>query len=144
MSTSNFGRLQLCNKYWSFWLEEEDEFVFDDTRINVLSELKKKDYFWETIKDWYDKYRIVWYYNVEYYNKIGKYWDSNEYYIIIEYGYYDGARFDIIPNYDKWYNYIYINKTYEKKRKKIIEDIEKVFTNYCVPLVRVGSFYQNA
>lgn len=148
MGTSNFWRLNLCSNYWTFGLdaEEDDEFIYDDTRMNVLYELKKKDYFWETTKEWDWNNRIVWYFNIEYYNKEKNYywevkgWDLNKYFIIIEWWYYEGARFDIVACEDDYYNEDYINKTYEKKLNKIIKDIEKVFANYCTPIRKVAQF----
>lgn len=145
MGASNFWRLQLCTNLWAFWLSVEDwdnldAYICQDTIDAVVADLKSKDFFWETLKNEYENYKIIWYFNVEYYNRVGKYWDSNEYYIVVEYGYHEGGRFDIVAHEDGYFSNIYINKAYDKRLKKTISECEKIFEKYTTPMRRVGGF----
>lgn len=145
MWASNFGRVNLCSRLWTFGLdnfdwEEQDEFIFQDTIENVIEKLKWKDFYWQTLNEWYEKDKIIWKFEISYYNTAWRYWDSNEYYIIVEYGYHEWARFDIIAHEDGYFSNIYINKAYDKRLKKTIKECEKVFAKYTNPMRRVGGF----
>ena len=113
-----------------------------DTIDNVIYELKTKDWkrYYDYKNEWYGDYKVVWYFQVPYYNRVWKYWDSNDYYIVIEYGYHEGGRFDIVAHEDGYFSNIYINKSYDKRLKKTIKECEKIFAKYTTPMQRVGGF----
>lgn len=144
MGASNFGRVRECTKLWTFWLEndweEQNEFICEDTISNVVYELKTKDFFNTSLIKWYEKDKVIWKINVDYYNTAWRYWDSNEYYIVVEFWYHEGGRFDIVPHEDGYFSEIYMNNAYSKRLKKLVKECEKVFEKYTTPIVRVGWF----
>ena len=118
-----------------------------DTIDNVIYELKTKDFYWDTMRKWIWKdLKIIWYFTVPYYNREKiwtgevKWWDENTYYIVVEYGYHEGERFDIVEDDRDYFIDSFINKTYNKKLQKTIKECEKIFAKYTTPMQRVGGF----
>lgn len=149
MGASNFWRTHLPSGIiYAFAMDSEDEFAYDDTIENVKSELKQKDYFWETLQEWVKisriDYKVIGYMEVPFYipkedERRYKWWALNSYYIVVEHGYYEWARFDIIEDEDN--DIDFQNKAYRKRRDKIIRDIEKIFARHVeVKARKVWSF----
>lgn len=148
MGASNFGRVQECTKLWTFWLDGEDEYVCQDTIDNVEKDLWEKyaEFNRISVRKYINEYKILWYVLIPFYNRNKTYYseivgcDTNKYYIVVEYGYHEWARFDIVASDDEYFNEDFINKTYNKKLKKTIKEVEKVFAKYTTPMKRVGGF----
>lgn len=140
MGASNFWQLQLCSNLWTFGLGGEDTDICQDTIENVKSELNLIDWLYENNWAEWEWYVQVCHFQVPYYNTAWKYWDANNYDVVVEYGYYEGWRFDIIAHEDGYFSPFYMNKAYEKRLAKLIKECEKVFAKYTTPMRRVGGF----
>lgn len=131
MGASNFGRTNLPSGIvYAFamgWDDEEHNAFnneYDDT-IECVCEKLWLNYY---AKDkWLDKSRkIIGYVNVTLYNKDSKQWEDGNISVLVEHGYYEGARLDISVE-DLINNFPPLNKSQKKLILREILRIEKVF-----------------
>lgn len=143
MGASNFGRTNLPSGIiYAFAMQEDDEC---DTSIDydyVIEEVKNKiTTSCYAKEEWIDRTtKIIGYVNVTLYNKESKEWEDGSINVLVEHGYYEGARLDISLD-DLIDNFPPLNKSQTALINREIARIEKVFAEVCgIKLRKVGSF----
>jgi hypothetical protein len=139
MSTPNFTKKNASKYYAIEDREGEEDFQYDDLKINLQSEFKSEKDLWDSDRN----------YGGHIISQIEKEfckW-AIEFDIIIRAGYYSGANLDwdlrIIDTVDRTENYLGEVKLPKRVQQWIdnrIKKVEKVFAEYSTPLNCMGVF----
>lgn len=123
--------------------KDTSEYEYTDTIENVSNDIS------DIVDDIHNEYQKIYTRNshtfaeftIPFYDRELKDWIENKYYLIIESGYYEWARFDIVEDDSEYFEEdAKKTKVYQKKLEKKIQEIEKVFAIYCTPLVKIATY----